>query len=141
MKNFHIPATHLTPTLSEAINLQGEGVYIVYGVFIYNNSLSINKLHKGMFSEILAQVDEGDEGETSTTYLVPVPEFIANEKDSEFAKYIQIHFVKSEDLKTDEEMMQEFVKAFASKLANVDNEDVTNTAESIEVAANDNQNA
>jgi hypothetical protein len=54
MKNFHIPATHLTPSLSEAINQNAEGCYIVYGVFIYNNSLSINKLHKGSFSEITA---------------------------------------------------------------------------------------
>lgn len=119
MKNFHIPASHLTPTLADAINLNEEGIYVVYGVFIYNNALSINKLHKGQFAEIQVQ-QHSDENGDFTTYLVPVPEFIANERDAEYAKYIQIHFIKQEDIKSDEEMMQEFVKAFAAKLANVE---------------------
>ena len=121
MKNFHIPASHLTPTLADAINLNEEGIYVVYGVFIYNQALSINKLHKGQFSEIQVQ-QHTDENGDFTNYLVPVPEFIANERDAEYAKYIQIHFIKQEDIKSDEEMMQEFVKAFASKLANVEGE-------------------
>lgn len=120
MKNFNIPSKHLTPTLAEAINMSEDGLYIVYGVFINNNSLSINKLHKGSFNDV--KVSKSDDDDTSF-YIVPVPEFIANEHDAEYAKYIQIHFIKKEDIKSDEEMMKEFVEAFAAKLSNVNDKE------------------
>lgn len=116
MKSFHVPMSHLTPTLIQEINQKEEGVYFIYGAFIYEESLMINKLHKGKFSDIEFE-------ESSESYLVPVPEFVVNEHDPEYAKYIQLHFIRQDDVKSDEEMMQEFVKAFAAKLAGVSEEE------------------
>lgn len=126
MKDFHIPSSYLTPTLRESLNLNEEGCYIIYGIFIYNNELGVNKLHKGNFSEVQLQLstEETELGtENTAIYIVPVPEFIASEKDTDFAKYIQIHFIKKSEMKSDEEMMKDFISAFAEKLASVESED------------------
>lgn len=120
MKNFHIPMAQLTPTLISAINdTENKGIYVVYGVYIYKDTLNISRVHKGNLQDIiLEKVDE-----ENYSYLVPVPEYVADEQLSDYAKYLQIHFVSEEDIKTDDEMMQEFVQAFAEKLADADEED------------------
>jgi aryl-phospho-beta-D-glucosidase BglC (GH1 family) len=116
MKNYAIPESHLTPTLVESLNNNSDGTYTVYGVFVNNNALSVNRLHKGSFADIVTQ-----KVEDTVVYLIPVPEFIVAANDTEFARYVQVHLVDAEDAKeqTDEEQMQNFVKAFVSKLTDM----------------------
>lgn len=138
MKNYAIPESHLTPTLVEALNNNSEGIYTIYGVFINNNALSVNRLHKGSFSDItMHRVGEGDAAKA--VYLIPVPEFLVSDTDPEFARYVQVHLVDAEEAneQTDEEQMQNFVKAFVSKLAGESSAAVATTNETTEPSADD----
>lgn len=122
MKNFHIPVSHLTSQLAQSIIDNGNGIYIVYGVFINKETLGLNKLHKGNFSDLTINLKGGSGKDMILD--VPVPEFIVAEDDKDYAKYIQIHFVEEKDIKSDDIMMQEFVKAFTNKLASTSEEKV-----------------
>ena len=129
MKNYVVPEKHLTPTLSDAIKNNESGIYIIYGVFIDNGSLSINKLYKGGFDSITVHtVDE------SKVFMVPTPEFVVGDNDA-FARYVQLHLLREVDIqgKTDEELMQDFVKSFAAKMLG----DAANTSAAAAAATDD----
>lgn len=124
MKQYRIPAVSVSAHIRDAINSNDQGIYIVYGLFIVEQSLNINRLYKGDLMDIGVEVQNNDTSDLrNVTYTLPVPEFVANEDDQNWAKYVHIHMVLSSEIKDDEEMMKEFVAAFAKKLSSVGEED------------------
>lgn len=146
MKLYTITAAQLTPEIREAINRNEEGKFLVYGIFIYESSVSISRLHKGSFADIqLMSADPkqdnqelgiGIESELETYYLFPVPEYVVEQSDQNFARFMQIHIVREAELKDskycseanpegyipDDVLMKTFSEAFISKLAEVSEE-------------------
>lgn len=142
MKLYTINSSQLTPEIREAINRNEDGKFLVYGIFIYDSSVSISRLHKGSFADIQlmsadpSQAQAEDSQELETYYLFPVPEYVVEQSDQNFARFMQIHIVRESELKDrkycseanpegyipDDVLMKTFSDAFMSKLAEVSEE-------------------
>lgn len=135
MKHIEIPHADFSPSIRDRLADDDEGIYVVYGVFIAGTSLNISRVYKGKLSEIEMRVNNPeDPSAADVTYLVPVPEFVVDYKDPQFAKYLNLHFVEAKEVQSDEEMMRRFAEAYTAKLSS---EAVSQEAE--QQAANDAQ--
>lgn len=118
MKHIEISQSDFAPNIRDRLAEDDKGVYIVYGVFIAGTALNISRLYKGSFADIELRINNPqDPSPQDTTFLVPVPEFVVDAKDPQYAKYINLHFVESKDVESDEEMMRRFAEAFTSKMS------------------------
>lgn len=117
MKLFPFPSTDLSQTTANAINNQDQGIYILYGVYIEGTALNIQRLYKGKFEDVEVKIEDVDAENPTVTYMLPVPEFVVNFNDPEYAKYINVHFLQSSEIEDDETMSQKFCEAFTAKLA------------------------
>lgn len=117
MKQFPFLATELSQNTANAINNQDQGIYILYGVYIEGTALNIQRLYKGKFEDIEVKIEDVDAENPKVTYMLPVPEFVVNFNDPEYAKYVNVHFLQSVEIEDDETMSKKFCEAFTAKLA------------------------
>lgn len=117
MKLFPFLATDLSQNTANAINNQDQGIYILYGVYIEGTALNIQRLYKGKFEDIEVKIEDVDAENPKVTYMLPVPEFVVNFHDPEYAKYVNVHFLQSCEIEDDETMSKKFCEAFTAKLA------------------------
>lgn len=117
MKLFPFLATELSQNTANAINNQDQGIYILYGVYIEGTALNIQRLYKGKFEDIEVKIEDVDAENPKVSYMLPVPEFVVNFDDPEYAKYVNVHFLQSVEIEDDETMSKKFCEAFTAKLA------------------------
>ena len=118
MKNFKFTGDQLTPNLRDKIADSDEGIYVVYGAFIDGTALNLTRLYKGSFNDIVLKIDDPTNVDPDKVeYLLPVPEYIVDHTDADYAKYLNIHLVPSSDIEDDETMLRKFCDAYTKKLS------------------------
>ena len=118
MKNFKFTGDQLTPTLRDKIADGDEGIYVVYGAFIEGTALNLTRLFKGSFNDIVLKIDDPTNVDPDKVeYLLPVPEYIVDHTDADYAKYLNIHLVPASDIEDDETMLRKFCEAYTKKLS------------------------
>lgn len=142
MKSYAVPASQLVAEMREAINNNEQGKYLLYGIFVYADSVSISRLHKGDFSEIqlvvadTAQAEQAPVTPAETYYLFPVPEYVVDQRDQDFSRFLQIHIMRESELRDeqyksennpeglipDDVLMKTFTESFMNRLSEVADE-------------------
>ena len=106
----------MSASIRGALHTEDKGIYIVYGVYIEGTSLNVQRVYSGKFEDIQIRLSNDSEN-PKATYLLPLPEFLVNFEDPEYAKYVNVHFVKEADIESDTVMTQKFCEAFARNMA------------------------